>query len=1297
MRPIYILICAALLLTVGSVLFFWVPPQAPTPAKTASQLHQATTHPVPSIADKSAADPVALRQLTLERLAYAQGWNKPQPPALMAFHDWAERYRRAATPGERAALETEGVVFARARRPEMLFLIQRDPRRALEATVPAFLRQILPSSVLAELETRVTGKGDYSLLAATYPPGAERGPALQRVAFVGGVTYTAHPYGRRVSQRTKEDTSLHGIALDQHLALHESPLRVLEPGEIPAGAAADACPVSGDAVQALASDNGVNTTELNVVEAAGHLWEFCGGAAMLESFERRLTAAEDIPGPRVSALVSDAGATVIPGVAADAPTSQTIGAKSALVIRVDFSDLPGEPIAVETAQTTMDNTVSPFLDTVAYGKTSLKTTVTPKTYRLPKTAASYAATGDNLQLAADALTLASADHSVGTYDRTLFYFANIGPAVVPGSKMTFFALGTTGGSKSWFNGRMNGSDSFLPVVVAHELGHNYGLPHANLWKVPASDPLSPAGKPQEYGDPFDVMGSGDVPRGHFSPWAKNRLGWLPDAAVTNVTASGTYRIYRFDSKAANTAQPLALKIFRDGVRTYWVGLRQNFASGTPSANDAYVTWGYNSLQQTTLLDLTTPGNNANDSSLQIGATFIDPVYGITIRPTARGGTEPAQWLDLAITMPAGPPYVVAGWGNEGKAFFDGGEGFATPVPETYVPMNLTNVTGVAAGDYHALALKTDGTVVSWGDTAYGQTTVPANLGAVTQIAATRNISGAVRSDGTVRVWGDSTSPIVTALPVGLSGVRQLALGSTHALALKTDGTVVAWGENRDNQATVPVSLSGVVAVAAGNLHSVALKTDGSVVRWGINWGSPPAGSGGLVAISTRGSHTVGLKSDGTVIAWGFGANGETAVPAGLNGVTAISAGSYQSLALKSDGTIVSWGPNWTGLPTTLPALRPAYAIAAGFYSNFALIGAKASFFEQPQSQNAVVGRSVTFRATASVLGTASYQWSKDGVAIPGANGSTYTIGSAQTANAGRYTVTVTDPTGPVTSSAATLTISTAPVGLASRLSSLSVRTTLPTRQILTVGFNMTGDPKAVLVRAVGPSLAPFGITDAMADPSLVLYANGTPIATNDNWSGTTSVATTAAAVGAFPLGSAGSLDGALVRSVSGANTVEVAGSPLATTTAATAGTVIVEVYDAGTGTSPRLTSISARNQVGTGGNILIAGFTVEGTGTKNLLIRAVGPGLTQFGVGGVLADPKLEIFSASSPPFRINQNDNWSSALAPTFTSVGAFALTPSSKDAALTVGLPPGGYTVQVSGADGGTGNAIVEVYELP
>jgi len=125
-------------------------------------------------------------------------------------------------------------------------------------------------------------------------------------------------------------------------------------------------------------------------------------------------------------------------------------------------------------------------------------------------------------------------------------------------------------------------------------------------------------------------------------------------------------------------------------------------------------------------------------------------------------------------------------------------------------------------------------------------------------------------------------------------------------------------------------------------------------------------------------------------------------------------------------------------------------------------------------------------------------------------------------------------------------------------------------------------------------------------------------------------------------------------------------------------------------------NLSCRANVGVDDNILIAGFTISGSSPKRVLIRGVGPTLGALGVTGVLADPRLEVINQTTGATAA-ANDNWTGELASVFSSVGAFALNPGSTDAAVVATLPPGSYTAKVSGANRGTGVAIVEVYELP
>jgi hypothetical protein len=134
--------------------------------------------------------------------------------------------------------------------------------------------------------------------------------------------------------------------------------------------------------------------------------------------------------------------------------------------------------------------------------------------------------------------------------------------------------------------------------------------------------------------------------------------------------------------------------------------------------------------------------------------------------------------------------------------------------------------------------------------------------------------------------------------------------------------------------------------------------------------------------------------------------------------------------------------------------------------------------------------------------------------------------------------------------------------------------------------------------------------------------------------------------------------------------------------------------------TPRLTNVSALTQVGTGGDILIAGFSVTGTTPKTVLVRGIGPALNAFGVTGSLADPKLELFQSGASN-AMAANDNWGAAnttqIAAAAAGVGAFALATDSKDAVLLISLPPGSYTAQVTGVGGTTGLALVEIYEVP
>jgi transcriptional regulator of NAD metabolism len=145
-----------------------------------------------------------------------------------------------------------------------------------------------------------------------------------------------------------------------------------------------------------------------------------------------------------------------------------------------------------------------------------------------------------------------------------------------------------------------------------------------------------------------------------------------------------------------------------------------------------------------------------------------------------------------------------------------------------VPAGLSGVTSIAAGTGHNLALKSDGTVVAWGDNSSGQINVPAGLSGVTSIAAGSAHSLALKSDGTVVAWGNNSTGQIN-VPVGLSGVTAIAAGVAHSMALTGGGRVFAWGQNNAGQLNVPTALPPVISIAAGMDHSLALVVQAETV------------------------------------------------------------------------------------------------------------------------------------------------------------------------------------------------------------------------------------------------------------------------------------------------------------------------------------------------------------------------------------------------------------------------------------------------------------------------------------
>jgi glucose/arabinose dehydrogenase len=257
---------------------------------------------------------------------------------------------------------------------------------------------------------------------------------------------------------------------------------------------------------------------------------------------------------------------------------------------------------------------------------------------------------------------------------------------------------------------------------------------------------------------------------------------------------------------------------------------------------------------------------------------------------------------------------------------------------------------------------------------------------------------------------------------------------------------------------------------------------------------------------------------------------------------------------------------------------------------------------------------------------------------------------------------------------------------------VSVRSRVGTgNDFLFSGFiNVGTAPKKVILRARGPSLQQLGVTDFLPDPFLELHANdGSLITSNNNWKDN-SAADQQDLVN-NQLAPSDDLESAIVRIIQpGTYTAIVKGQNNGT------GVGVVEVYDVEQTSASRLGNVSGRALVLTEGNVLISGFIVGNNGgASKLIVRALGPSLTQSGVTNPLADPTLELRDINGG--LILANDNWQDDASQS-AQISANSLAPPNPlESALAASLLPGQYTAIVAGKSGGTGVGVVEVYNLP
>jgi len=613
-------------------------------------------------------------------------------------------------------------------------------------------------------------------------------------------------------------------------------------------------------------------------------------------------------------------------------------------------------------------------------------------------------------------------------------------------------------------------------------------------------------------------------------------------------------------------------------------------------------------------------------------------------------------------------------------------------------LTLTSVTAADAGVYAVFVSNLGGSVVSSGATLT-VTPKPIELPVIaTQpIARTTTIGGSA----TFTVVATGTGPLSYQWQkdgVAIAGATNATLNLTNANAATAGAYRVvvtnSGGSTTSSAAALTVSVRAIVGTYVGAFGSnggtfaLIVRDDRTGVFLGYASATRLLLLSRDVIVDASGRFSVAVPDPRPAVT--------TAATATTPATAAHEGDFHVDGTVAADGTLAGTvsGLNLT-FSAPVAAAAGSTAAYAGFYQAGAVSGSAQSYaIVSPAGQAVVVN--VT------------------GIAADGGSGTVAANGALAVTTAANATVV-----GAVAADTATISTTVTSAGIATvfagandvrtdteKLINISTRSQTGTAaNTLIAGFVISGDAaKPVLVRAIGPTLGTaFNVGGALSAARLEIFRGQTSIAVGNDWgtpaAGGASAATlaaTAARVGAFALPAA-SRDASLLLTLEpGAYTAVVTGQNNAN------GVSLVEVYDATDGAIPRarrIINIATRATAGTGDNALIAGFYVSGTVPKRLLIRGVGPGLAQFGVGGVLARPQLTVNSGVTT---IAQNAGWttspdSAQIASSAAQVGAFAFAAGSQDAALIINLAPGAYTAQVSGVANTTGVALVEVYELP
>jgi uncharacterized repeat protein (TIGR01451 family) len=502
--------------------------------------------------------------------------------------------------------------------------------------------------------------------------------------------------------------------------------------------------------------------------------------------------------------------------------------------------------------------------------------------------------------------------------------------------------------------------------------------------------------------------------------------------------------------------------------------------------------------------------------------------------------------------------------------------------------------------------------------------------------------------------------------------------------------------------TIQITSGGSAAAADGTMDDTL---PGNMTFVSLNQTSGPTWSCSTPSVGVGGTIHCDNSSvaPGTTSTFVLKANIPSGTAAGTtyeNFVTVSSSNDSNPENDKSDATTVSA----VAAPTVTTQASPSVMLGGSISDTATLSGGSSPtgtmtfYVFGPDDSNC--GSAPVFVSTKGVSGNGQYNSDPFAPATPGTyrfiavyEGDTNNKAFATACNDANESVIVVGPTPTATATATatpTATATATPTATPAKALNLSTRANVQTGDRVVIGgFIITGNnPKPVVLRGLGPSLASFSITDFLQDPVLELRDNsGALLARNDNWKDTQR-----SQIEGTVYQPSDDRESVIVTTLApGAYTAILSGKNQ------TSGIGIFEVYDNNQAVNSLLANMSTRGFVQTGTKVMIGGFVLGGTdpnGFTRVAIRGLGPSLSRFGLSNLLADPVLGLYNANGALFASNndwQDDPVSAA------KLTANGLAPSDqKESGIFISLPPGQYTAILSGVNDTSGLGLVEIYNL-